>query len=79
MKIRILATGLVAALATLAALYPAVSAADEVVIGDIDDLSGTYADVMGAGGIEAVKMAIADFEGEPDGLAMGLGAYPERG
>ena len=38
-------------------------AADEVVIGDIDDMSGLYADVIGAGGVEAVKMAIADFGG----------------
>ena len=35
----------------------------DVVIGDIDDLSGLYADVVGAGGIEAAKMAIADFGG----------------
>ena len=38
-------------------------AADKVVIGDIDDMSGPYADVIGAGGIEAIKMAIADFGG----------------
>ncbi|HEY1393788.1 MAG TPA: ABC transporter substrate-binding protein, partial [Methylibium sp.] len=35
----------------------------DVVIGDIDDLSGLYADVVGAGGIEAAKMAITDFGG----------------
>jgi branched-chain amino acid transport system substrate-binding protein len=35
----------------------------DVVIGDIDDLSGTYADVMGQGGVEAINMAIADFGG----------------
>lgn len=35
-----------------------------VVIGDIDDMSGLYADVIGQGGIEAAKMAIADFGGE---------------
>jgi branched-chain amino acid transport system substrate-binding protein len=34
-----------------------------VVIGDIDDLSGVYADASGQGGIEAAKMAIADFGG----------------
>jgi branched-chain amino acid transport system substrate-binding protein len=34
-----------------------------VVIGDIDDLSGVYADVIGQGGIEAINMAIADFGG----------------
>jgi branched-chain amino acid transport system substrate-binding protein len=38
-------------------------AADEVVIGDIDDLSGVYADVGGQGGIDAINMAIADFGG----------------
>jgi branched-chain amino acid transport system substrate-binding protein len=39
------------------------AAANKVVIGDIDDMSGPYADVIGAGGVEAVKMAIADFGG----------------
>ncbi len=42
---------------------PRARAADEVVIGDIDDMSGVYADVIGQGGVEAVKMAIADFGG----------------
>src|SRR3569833_3436591 len=43
---------------------PAVLAAgDQVVIGDIDDFSGVYADAGGSGGVEAVKMAIADFGG----------------
>jgi branched-chain amino acid transport system substrate-binding protein len=37
--------------------------ANKVVIGDIDDMSGPYADVIGAGGIEAINMAIADFGG----------------
>jgi len=49
--------------AALLATTPAHAADDKVVIGDIDDLSGLYADVIGAGGIEAVKMAIADFGG----------------
>ena len=35
----------------------------QVVIGDIDDFSGVYADAAGAGAVEAVKMAIADFGG----------------
>src|ERR1700722_4289749 len=39
------------------------AAADPVVIGDIDDLSGVYADAQGQGGIEAINMAIADFGG----------------
>ena len=36
---------------------------NKVVIGDIDDMSGVYADVIGPGGVEAAKMAIADFGG----------------
>ena len=43
--------------------YVARAAGDQVVIGDIDDMSGVYADVEGAGGVEAVNMAIADFGG----------------
>jgi len=39
------------------------AAGDQVVIGDIDDFSGVYADAAGAGAVEAVKMAIADFGG----------------
>jgi branched-chain amino acid transport system substrate-binding protein len=39
------------------------AADNKVVIGDIDDMSGPYADVIGAGGVEALKMAIADFGG----------------
>src|ERR1700688_2268076 len=39
------------------------AAGNKVVIGDIDDMSGLYADVIGPGGIEAAKMAIADFGG----------------
>ncbi|MDE2048806.1 MAG: ABC transporter substrate-binding protein [Betaproteobacteria bacterium] len=55
---------LVAAVTLAAASLSAHAAkGDQVVIGDIDDLSGVYADVVGPGGIEAAKMAIADFGG----------------
>src|SRR4029079_15737015 len=37
------------------------AAGNKVVIGDIDDMSGVYADVIGPGGVEAAKMAIEDF------------------
>ena len=55
-----------AALAALAAGFGATPAfADgKVVIGDIDDMSAVYADVMGPGGVTAAKMAIADFGGK---------------
>ncbi len=57
------ALGVVLLLAGIAGSRATLAAASDVVIGDIDDLSGTYADVMGAGGQEAIKMAIADFGG----------------
>jgi branched-chain amino acid transport system substrate-binding protein len=54
------------ALGALLGLYAssqAIAAADQVVIGDIDDMSSVYADVIGQGGVEAINMAIADFGG----------------
>ncbi len=64
MKLKTTATA--CALAACAALAAGVAhaASDHVVIGDIDDLSGLYADVIGEGGIQAAKMAIADFGGK---------------
>jgi branched-chain amino acid transport system substrate-binding protein len=53
---------LVAALVA-AGLGTARAAGNEVVIGDIDDLSGVYSDLSGPGATEAMKMAIADFGG----------------
>ena len=61
MKLRMVILATAAALA--AASGGRALAADEVVIGDIDDMSGVYADVMGAAGVEVVKWAIADFGG----------------
>jgi branched-chain amino acid transport system substrate-binding protein len=56
---------LIAALASILGVLTtqAAAAADPVVIGDIDDLSGVYADAQGQGGVEAINMAIADFGG----------------
>src|SRR5277367_3347611 len=39
------------------------AADNKVVIGDIDDMSGPYADVIGPNGAEALRMAVADFGG----------------
>ena len=39
------------------------AADDKAIIGDIDDLSGVYADVVGPRAVEAIKMAVADFGG----------------
>jgi branched-chain amino acid transport system substrate-binding protein len=63
MKRKTLAIALAAALATLASAPAAYAAGNDVVIGDIDDLSGNYADVAGAGAVESIKMAITDFGG----------------
>jgi len=64
MQVRSLAIAAIAAIAALV-LGPhlALAAGDQVVIGDIDDMSGVYADVLGAAGVDTVKMAIADFGG----------------
>ena len=53
----------VGALCAILAAGAARAASDKVVIGDIDDMSGPYGDVIGAGGVEAIRMAIADFGG----------------
>ena len=63
MKLRTLAIGMAAALAAAAGPRAALAAGDQVVIGDIDDMSGVYADVLGAGGVDSINMAIADFGG----------------
>jgi branched-chain amino acid transport system substrate-binding protein len=63
MNFRTLSAAVLATSLAVGAPRAALAAGDEVVIGDIDDMSGVYADVMGAGGVEAIKMAIADFGG----------------
>jgi len=53
-------------------------AAEKVVIGDIDDMSGPYADVIGPKGVEAAKMAIADFGGSALGQPIELVTYDHQ-
>ena len=55
--------GLASALCASVIASGAHAGANKVVIGDIDDMSGVYADIIGPGGVEAAKMAIADFGG----------------
>src|SRR5215472_7615128 len=52
--------------------------ADKVVIGDIDDMSGPYADVIGPAGVEGIKMAIADFGGTVLGKPIELLTYDHQ-
>ncbi|MDE2276671.1 MAG: ABC transporter substrate-binding protein, partial [Burkholderiales bacterium] len=63
MKRNKIAAACALALSALLANTAARAAGNEVVIGDIDDMSGVYADVIGEGGVQAAKMAIADFGG----------------
>ena len=79
----LLATAATAWLAALAAV-PAQAASDKVVIGDIDDMSGVYADVIGPKAVEALKMAIADFGGSVLGKPIDIKTFdhqnkPDRG
>lgn len=60
------------ALAALLAASAAWAAGDKVVIGDIDDMSGLYADINGPKAVEGIKMAIADFGGSALGQPIDL-------
>ena len=68
-KLSILATA--AALACAGSAQAQISG-DVVKIGFITDLSGVYSDIDGQGGIEAIKMAIADFGGTVNGKKIEL-------
>ena len=52
--------------------------ADKVIIGDIDDMSGVYADVIGPKAVEAIKMAIADFGGKALGQPIEILTYDHQ-
>ena len=57
---------------------PARAASDKVVIGDIDDMSGVYADVIGPKAVEAIKMAIDDFGGKALGNPIAIKTYDHQ-
>src|SRR5579863_4164070 len=76
-KIFFLATAAAAGLAALASL-PAEAASDKVVIGDIDDMSGVYADIIGPKGVESIKMAIDDFGGKALGNPIEIKTYDHQ-
>ncbi len=76
-KLLLLATATVAWAAAWASV-PAEAASDKVVIGDIDDMSGVYADVIGPRAVEAIKMAIADFGGRALGKPIDIKSYDHQ-
>ena len=61
-----------AAAASLIGGQRASGSGDTVKIGFITDLSGLYADIDGQGGLEAIRMAIADFGGKVNGKPIEL-------
>jgi branched-chain amino acid transport system substrate-binding protein len=63
MSFGLLRAGLAAFIAGVAGASTALAADGEVVIGNLDDLTGVYSDDGGRGSVEAQKMAIADFGG----------------
>ena len=69
---------LAGALGASLAAGAASAAANKVVIGDIDDMSGPYADIIGAAGVEAIKMAIADFGGTALGQPIEILTYDHQ-
>ena len=73
----ILATASVALTAAFMSIA-ADAASDKVVIGDIDDMSGVYADVNGPKAVEAIKFAIADFGGTVLGKPIDILTYDHQ-
>jgi branched-chain amino acid transport system substrate-binding protein len=63
MSNKVVPAGITALALSMIAGLGAYAADSDVVIGDIGDLSGPYADIDGPGAVESVKMAIADFGG----------------
>ncbi|TCS35738.1 amino acid/amide ABC transporter substrate-binding protein (HAAT family) [Paucimonas lemoignei] len=73
MKMNKKLTLLAAAVAGAFGISASASAADNVIkIGFITDMSGVYADFDGQGGVEAIKLAIADFGGAINGKKIEL-------
>ena len=75
---------LAASIAVAAASSLAVSTAQadmsdgEVRIGYLADMSGTYRDLAGPGGLTAMEMAVADFGGSVDGAPIVISSADDR-
>ncbi|KQV88389.1 ABC transporter substrate-binding protein [Pelomonas sp. Root1237] len=65
-------TLIAAALATCGLAAQAQISGDVIKIGFLTDMSSVYADIDGAGGVEAIKMAIADLKGVAAGKKVEL-------
>jgi branched-chain amino acid transport system substrate-binding protein len=63
MRLERLKAALAAFVSTIVCESTALAANSDVVIGNLDDLSGVYSDDGGPGSVEAMNMAVADFGG----------------
>ncbi|MDR5900902.1 MULTISPECIES: ABC transporter substrate-binding protein [Halomonas] len=76
---KILASSVALAAATLMATGAQASMSDDAVrIGYLADMSGTYRDLAGPGGLEALKMAVEDFGGEVNGVPIEVFSADDR-
>ncbi|MBU3631689.1 ABC transporter substrate-binding protein [Polynucleobacter sp. AP-Melu-500A-A1] len=71
-KLKMIVSAMTSAAITFSPYASAQISGDTVKIGFITDLSGLYADIDGNGGVEAIKMAIADFGGKVNGKKIEL-------
>jgi branched-chain amino acid transport system substrate-binding protein len=72
LKLKMIVSAMTSAAITFSPYASAQISGDTVKIGFITDLSGLYADIDGNGGVEAIKMAIADFGGKVNGKKIEL-------
>ncbi|WP_027962188.1 ABC transporter substrate-binding protein [Halomonas halodenitrificans] len=76
---KILASSVAFAAATLMATGAQAEMSDDAVrIGYLADMSGTYRDLAGPGGLEALQMAIEDFGGEVNGTPIEVLSADDR-
>lgn len=76
---KILATSVALATATLMATGAQAQMSDDAVrIGYLADMSGTYRDLAGPGGLAALEMAIEDFGGEVNGAPIEVFSADDR-
>ena len=79
-RLAAMTVAVIAALACPDSVTPASAqiSADTIKIGLLTDMSGVYADISGQGGVEAIKMAIADSGGEIDGKKIELVSFDHQ-
>src|SRR5690554_4430133 len=68
----------IAVAATMATSAQAEISDGEVRIGYLADMSGTYRDLAGPGGLEALRMAVEDFGGSVNGAAIEIFSADDR-